>query len=161
MEEIMITVDRVAPGDPTAQELLQEWKPWLDASKTDRYVYLIARIGTDPVGVLEGHHDYGNWDDLEDYRHLGEESLGSYITSLYVRPAHRRRGAADALLDWFIDDARRQGSVAVVAFPEEEEEEDRVHDREARVALNRKHGLEFGRPHEDFRKPWLMVLPLR
>lgn len=153
----MIAVEQVEPGDPTAQMLLQEWKPWLDASKSgDRYLYLVARLDDEPAGVLEGHHDYGNWDDLRDYRHLGEEHLGSYISSLYVRPTHRGRGAADALLDCFIDDARSRGSVAVVAFPEEDDL-----GRQARVALNRKHGLEFTLPYEDFRDPWLMVLPLR
>lgn len=153
----MITVEQVDAGDPAAQTLLHEWKPEKDPStSSDAHLYLIARIGDEPVGVIEGHHDFGSWQDLADYHHLGEEGLGSYISSLYVKPSHRRRGAADALLEWFIDDARRQGSIAVVAWPDEVD----VLGRDARVAMNRKHGLEFARVHEDFQEPWLMVLPL-
>ncbi|SDL33821.1 Acetyltransferase (GNAT) family protein [Nocardioides sp. YR527] len=153
----MIVVEEVPPGDPAAQTLLGEWKPEMDLSTSgDRHLYLIARIDDEPVAVLEGTHDYTGWQHLEDYHHLGEEDLGSYISSLYVKPSHRRRGIADALLDWFIDDARRQGSIAVVAWPDEDDL-----GRDARVALNRKHGLEFGRVHEGFQEPWLMVLPLR
>lgn len=152
----MITVDRVEPGDPTAQALLQEWDPGLDTSTSDeRYVYLIARIGGEPAGILEGHHDYGNWIHLQDFDQLGEEDLGSYISSLYVKPAHRRQGVADALLERFIDEARSRGSVAVVAFPDEDDV-----GREARVALNRKHGLEFALPHKELGEPWLMIRPL-
>ena len=153
----MITVEPVAAADPVVQTLLQEWKPEKGLSTSgDRYVYVIARLGDEPVAVLEGHHDYGNWRDLEDYRHLGEKNLGSYISSLYVKPSHRRRGAADALLDWFIEDARRHGSIAVVAWPDEDDS-----GRDARVALNRKHGLAFARVHENFQAPWLMILPLQ
>lgn len=153
----MISVQQVAPGDPAAQMLLQEWKPEVDRSTSrDDHLYLIAWIGSEPVAVLEGNHDYGSWQHLEDYHHLGEENLGSYITSLYVKPSHRRRGAADALLDWFIDDARRHGSIAVVAWPDED-----GLGRDARVALNRKHGLEFAPVYENFQEPWLMILPLQ
>lgn len=154
-EEMTITVERVKQGDPSAQMLLQEWAPGMNDSKSDPYLYLIARIDTEPVGVLEGHHDYASWGDLKDFCHLGEEDLGSYICSLYVRPTHRRRGAADALLDWFIDDARNVGSIAIVALPDVESR-----GRGARVALNQKHGLEFARPLEDWDEPWLMVRPL-
>ncbi|MFE6649294.1 GNAT family N-acetyltransferase [Nocardioides sp. NPDC057772] len=151
----MIIVERAEPGDPATRALLQEWKPGKKASTTGRFLYLIARIGTEPAGVLEGHHDYGSWSDLKDYCHLGENDLGSYISSLYVRPAHRRQGVADALLDWFIEDARQERSVAVVAHPDEE-----GRGRGARIALNQKHGLEFARPLEAWDEPWLMVLPL-
>lgn len=151
-----ITIEEVSPGDAAARTLLQEWKPEKDLSTcSDDHLYLIAWIDGEPVAVLEGHHDFASWEHLADYHHMGEEDLGSYITSLFVKPSHRRRGAADALLDWFIDDARRQGSIAVVAWPDEEEV-----GRDARVALNRKHGLEFARVYEDFQEPWLMVLPL-
>lgn len=153
----MVVIEQVPSGDRAAGELLDEWKPGTAADKSpDRYTYLVASIAGEPVGVLEGYHDFGGWSELKDFHHL-DDNLGSYVSSLYVKPSHRMHGVGGALLDRFIDDARAHGSLAVVAWPDETD----PGGLKARLALNRSRGLDFTPPLEDFREAWLMVLKLR
>lgn len=151
-----VVIEATSWDAPEAKALLAEWKPsWTDHTSSARYRYLLARVAGEAVGVLEGTHDFSNWDQLEDYQHLDESVTGSYVTAMYVAPAARCRGVGGALLDRFITDAWDHRSVAVVVWPDEDAE-----GRPARLALNRSRGLEFARYPGGLREPWLMVLPL-
>lgn len=149
-----IVIDSAAESDEAVQALFEEWKPleWGGTKSYGRYLYFAARVDGELVGALEGHHDYGNWDVLEDYQHLGDDQRGSYVSALYVRPTRRRRGVAGALLDAFIADAQTHETPVIVAWPDEDRD-----GREARIALNRSRGFEFARYPEGVREPWLMT----
>lgn len=144
-----------ADDDYSVNSLLGEWKERLRGS--DRYLYFLARLDGEPVGVLEGHHDWANWGLLEEWQHLesSPNARASYVSSLFVRESARRRGVGGALLDRFIADAQEQGRALVVAWPDEDEE-----GRLARLKLNESRGFVFAPYPGGVREPWLMTLSL-
>lgn len=151
-----VVIEAISWNAPEVSVLLAHWKPaWTDNTASPHHRYLVARVAGEAIGVLEGTHDFSNWDQFEDYQHLDESVTGSYITAMYVAPASRRRGAGGALLDRFIADAQAHGSVAVVLVPDED-----AIGRAARLELNRSRGFEFARYPGGLREPWAMVLPL-
>lgn len=141
-----ITVSPASEDDrDTVAELLREWKPqrsrfavetrWLHS----RARFLLATSSSgDALGLLEGHHDYGNWSDLTDWQHLPADAAGSYLVSLYVRPSARRTGVAHELIAVFKAEAVELGSSLVVVVPDEDVEE-----REARIGLFEDEGFQW------------------
>ncbi|WP_336031620.1 GNAT family N-acetyltransferase [Geodermatophilus sp. FMUSA9-8] len=151
-------VVKVEQTDDTAVvlDLLTRWKTDTHAFvRSDRMVHWVARLAEQPVGVLTGTHDFGNWSLLERYQHLTDDDEGSYVTAMFVEPALRSHGIGAALLRAFVAQARSAGSPVVVAWPDEDEE-----GREERVRFFERNGFAFldfpGGVHE----PWLMGLPL-
>ena len=143
-----------AEDDPAIDVLLREWKGKSHGGL--RYRYLLARVDGDAVGVLEGHHEWANWHLLEDWQHLlGTPARGSYLRSLFVRPAHRRHGLGGLLLERFVLDARERGRAVVVAWPDEAGV-----GRDDRLRFFRHHGFEFARYPRGGRDPWLMTRAL-
>lgn len=148
----------VAQTDDTAVvlNLLTEWKADPGAFVgSDRMVHLVAQVEGQPVGVLVGTHDFGNWPLLDRYQHLSEDVQGSYVQAMFVEPEHRSQGVGGALLRAFVAQAETAGAPVVVAWPDEDEE-----GREERVRFFERSGFTFLAYPGGVREPWLMGLPL-
>lgn len=107
--------------------LLEAWKPGRHSSAAtfvnsgdQRSAFLLARLAGEPVGVLEGHHDWGNWQLLADWCHLADADRGSYLISLYVDPRCRSHGVGSELVNAFIGQSIEAGSPVVVTIPDED-----------------------------------------
>lgn len=107
--------------------LLEDWKPGRHLTANDfissrgsRGNFLLALWGDEPAGVLEGHHQWTNWELLSDWQHLGGAERGSYLISLYVAPQFRSRGIGSGLVAAFIEEAIDAGSPLVLTIPDED-----------------------------------------
>lgn len=108
--------------------LLEKWKPGerftprgADELASAHAHFLIARLANGvPVGLIEGHHDWTNWELLVDWGHLTDADPGSYLLSIFVDPSFQSRGVGTALVDAFVAEATLAGRPLVVVIPDEE-----------------------------------------
>lgn len=139
-------------------ELLRLWKP-MDAHayvRSGKIDALIGRVDGNPVGVLLGTHDFGNWKILEAYQHLTEIDSGSYVQAIFVLPDHRYGGVGAGLLTTFVERAEERGSPVVVAWPDEDEQDFR-----ARVRFFERNGFDWLEYPGGVRPAWLMGRSLK
>lgn len=143
--------------DDLVLELLSRWKPASARAFVGNFrsEQLVAWSQAGPVGVLVGTHDFGNWDILEDYQHLGDADRGSYVQAMWVDPQRRGQGVGSALLETFVAQAAGIGSRVVVTFPDEEDR-----GRIERVRFFERNGFGFLDYPCGVREPWLMGLAL-
>ncbi len=138
-------------------DLLSRWKTDVSSFvRSSRMVHFVAWLEGVPVGVLSGHHDWGNWGLFEEYQHLPERESGSYVAAIYVDPDVRSQGIGTALLRAFTADAEAAGSPLVITWPDEHEA-----GREVRVGFFARNGFAFLAYPNGSREPWLMGRPLR
>jgi GNAT superfamily N-acetyltransferase len=148
----------VRQTDDTAvvTDLLSHWKADTRSYvRSDRMLHLVAWLKEQPVGVLVGTHDFGNWGVLDRYQNLSEDDRGSYVAAMFVDARWRSQGVGGALLDAFIDQAAAHQSPVVVTWPDEAEE-----GRDDRVRFFRRNGFVFLDFPGGVREPWLMGRPL-
>ncbi|KRD43752.1 hypothetical protein ASE38_05970 [Cellulomonas sp. Root930] len=122
-------VDVAGPADfSDVRALLEMWKPGQRVTPrrpadlaTGRSLFLLARLSNGaPVGLVEGHHDWTNWELLADWGHLTDADRGSYLLSLFVDPSVRSDQVGTALVDAFVAEAVGAGSPLVVVIPDAE-----------------------------------------
>ncbi|MDO4322279.1 MAG: GNAT family N-acetyltransferase [Lachnospiraceae bacterium] len=99
---------------------LEEWRQWFNAHNVENHPLYVAEA----VGRVAGYVSLSSYRAKEAYRSTVE-------LSVYIGPDYRRRGIASALMEFILEEARRDSSIhnVVSVITSGNEASRRLHDK--------------------------------